>query len=116
MINLLPEPDSPDAAPTSPEYVPGPEEPEQALLLPDYPYLRATLLTRIPRRTLRMVQVTIPNRWKVDGEDDDSSDNDEEEEASEEEEEEHLAPADSVVAPVVDHVSSFEETEPFETG
>ncbi|GKG42180.1 hypothetical protein Tco_0476478, partial [Tanacetum coccineum] len=32
-----------------------------------------------------------------------------------EEDEEKLAPADSVVAPVVDHVPSFEETEPFET-
>ncbi|GJT76392.1 hypothetical protein Tco_1043117 [Tanacetum coccineum] len=37
----------------------------------------------------------------------------EEEEA--EEEDEHLAPADSVVAPVADHVPSYEETEPFET-
>ncbi|GKD54568.1 hypothetical protein Tco_1287955, partial [Tanacetum coccineum] len=42
-----------------------------------------------------------------DGNDDDSSNNDEDEE--------HLAPADSVVAPVVDHVPSSEETEPFET-
>ncbi|GKG56382.1 hypothetical protein Tco_0579706, partial [Tanacetum coccineum] len=49
-----------------------------------------------------------------DGDDDDSSDDDEEEEEAskeeeaeeEEEEEEHLAPADSVVAPVVDHVPS----------
>ncbi|GJW64159.1 hypothetical protein Tco_0116043, partial [Tanacetum coccineum] len=47
-----------------------------------------------------------------DGDDDDSFDNDEEEEASGEEDEEHLAPADSVVAPVVDHVPS---TELFET-
>ncbi|GKF35070.1 hypothetical protein Tco_0108270, partial [Tanacetum coccineum] len=55
-----------------------------------------------------------------DGDDDDSSNDDEEEEASEEgeakeEEEEHLAPADSVVAPIVDHVPSPEEIEPFET-
>ncbi|GKF00557.1 hypothetical protein Tco_0023907, partial [Tanacetum coccineum] len=50
------------------------------------------------------------------GDDDDSSDDDdEEEEASEEEKEEHLAPADSIVAPVVDHVPSSKETEPFET-
>ncbi|GKF66319.1 hypothetical protein Tco_0192836, partial [Tanacetum coccineum] len=53
------------------------------------------------------------------GDDDDSSDDDEEEEASKEEEaeeeEEHLAPADSVIAPVVDHVPSSKETEPFET-
>ncbi|GKC69470.1 hypothetical protein Tco_1115353 [Tanacetum coccineum] len=32
----LQEPDSPEAAPTSPDYMPGPEEPEQALLSPDY--------------------------------------------------------------------------------
>ncbi|GJU33982.1 hypothetical protein Tco_1182336 [Tanacetum coccineum] len=32
----LQEPDSPEAAPASPDYVPGPEEPEQAPLLPDY--------------------------------------------------------------------------------
>ncbi|GKB93855.1 hypothetical protein Tco_0979992 [Tanacetum coccineum] len=51
-----------------------------------------------------------------DGDDDDSFDDDEEdEEVLEEEEDEHLAPADSVVAPVVDHVLSSEETEPFET-
>ncbi|GJR26904.1 putative reverse transcriptase domain-containing protein [Tanacetum coccineum] len=49
-----------------------------------------------------------------DGDDDDSSDNDEDKEASEEEEE-HLAPADSVIAPVVNYVPSSEETEPFET-
>ncbi|GKG27426.1 hypothetical protein Tco_0403129, partial [Tanacetum coccineum] len=57
-----------------------------------------------------------------DGDDDDSSDDDEEEEeaseeeeAEEEEKEEHLAPVDSVAAPVVDHVPSSEETKPFET-
>ncbi|GJW33190.1 hypothetical protein Tco_0053222 [Tanacetum coccineum] len=46
------------------------------------------------------------------GDDDDSSDDEEEEEKAEEEEEEHLAPAESVVAPVVHHVPSSEETEP----
>ncbi|GKG35637.1 hypothetical protein Tco_0440791, partial [Tanacetum coccineum] len=57
-----------------------------------------------------------------DDDDDSSDDDDEEEEASEEEEvseeeeeEEHLALADSIVALVADHVSSSEETEPFET-
>ncbi|GKA12612.1 hypothetical protein Tco_0692158, partial [Tanacetum coccineum] len=50
-----------------------------------------------------------------DSDDDDSSDDDEEEKASEEEEDEHMASVDSVVAPVVNHVPSFEETEPFET-
>ncbi|GKD93484.1 hypothetical protein Tco_1373321, partial [Tanacetum coccineum] len=52
----------------------------------------------------------------VDNDDNESSDDDEEEEASkEEEEDEHLASADSVVAPVIDHVPSSEETKPFET-
>ncbi|GKB63614.1 hypothetical protein Tco_0919800, partial [Tanacetum coccineum] len=50
-----------------------------------------------------------------DGDDDDSSDDEEEEEASEEEKDEHLAPADFVVAPVIAHVPSSEDTEPFET-
>ncbi|GKG38035.1 hypothetical protein Tco_0457258, partial [Tanacetum coccineum] len=56
-----------------------------------------------------------------DGDDDDEEEEEaSEEEASEEEEakaeeEEQLAPADSVVPPVVDHVPSFEETELFET-
>ncbi|GKG06479.1 hypothetical protein Tco_0329448 [Tanacetum coccineum] len=50
-----------------------------------------------------------------DDDDDDSSDDNEDEEASKEVEDEHLAPADSVVAPVVDHVPSFEEIETFET-
>ncbi|GKF50545.1 hypothetical protein Tco_0147012, partial [Tanacetum coccineum] len=68
-----------------------------------------------------------PVNYPADGgddDDDDSSDDDEDEkeaseeeeaEEEEEEEEEHLAPADSVVAPVVDHVPSSEETYPFET-
>ncbi|GKE18416.1 reverse transcriptase domain-containing protein [Tanacetum coccineum] len=56
-----------------------------------------------------------------DGDNDESSDDDEEEEEAseeedvEEEEEEHLALADSVVAPIIDHVPSSEETEPFKT-
>ncbi|GJU88188.1 DMR6-like oxygenase 2-like protein [Tanacetum coccineum] len=36
MRNHLEEPNSPEAAPASPDYVPGPEEPEQASLSPDY--------------------------------------------------------------------------------
>ncbi|GKF87831.1 hypothetical protein Tco_0258708, partial [Tanacetum coccineum] len=60
-----------------------------------------------------------------DDDDDSSDDNEEDEEASEEEEvseeeeaeeeEEHLAPANSVVTPVADHVPSSKETKPFET-
>ncbi|GKG00858.1 hypothetical protein Tco_0302548, partial [Tanacetum coccineum] len=146
-------PDSPEAAPVSPDYVPGPEEPEQAPLWPDYvpgpeyPEYLAPSEEEVPMEDQPYVVVDSPIALSPgyvaasdpeenskdgpvdypadggDGDDDDSSDDDEEEEeASEEEEaeeeegeEEHLAPADSVVAPVVDHVPSSEETEPFET-
>ncbi|GJV66358.1 reverse transcriptase domain-containing protein [Tanacetum coccineum] len=113
----LQEPDSPEDAPASPDYVPGPEEPEQAPLLPDY--MRWTEIQGDPEEDSEDGLVYYPADGG-DGDDDDSSDDDkEEEEASEEEvkeeEEEHLALADSLVAPVVDHVPSSEETEPFET-
>ncbi|GKE52701.1 hypothetical protein Tco_1487857 [Tanacetum coccineum] len=50
--------------------------------------------------------------------DDDTDDEDEEpfeDEGDDEEEEEHLAPADSSVIPVVDHVPSARDTEAFES-
>ncbi|GJU43578.1 hypothetical protein Tco_1200844 [Tanacetum coccineum] len=50
-----------------------------------------------------------------DDDNDDSSDDNEEEEEAEEEEKEHMALADSVVAPFVDHVPSSKETNPFES-
>ncbi|GJR91506.1 hypothetical protein Tco_0215517 [Tanacetum coccineum] len=148
------EPDSPEAAPASPDYVPGPEEPEQAPLSPDYvpgpeyPEYLAPSDEEVPMEDQPYAVADSPIALSPgyvadsdpeedpeedsedgpvdypadggDGDDDDSSDDDEEEEASEEEEaeeeeEEHLALADSVVAPVVDHVPSSEETEPFET-
>ncbi|GJY25852.1 putative reverse transcriptase domain-containing protein [Tanacetum coccineum] len=152
----LQEPDSPEAAPASPDYVPGPEEPEQAPLSPDYvpgpeyPEYLAPSDEEVPVEDQPYAVADSPIALSPgyvadsdpeedpeedsedgpvdypadggDGDDDDSSDDDEEEEeaseeeeAEEEEEEEHLAPADSVVAPVVDHVPSSEETEPFET-
>ncbi|GJS66680.1 hypothetical protein Tco_0681244, partial [Tanacetum coccineum] len=136
------EPDSPEAAPASPDYVPGPEEPEQALLSPNYvpgpkyPEYLAPSDEEVPVEDQPYVVADSPIALSPgyvadsdpdedsedgpidypadegDNDDDDSSNNDEEEEASEEE---HLAPADSVVAPVVDHVPSSEETEPFKT-
>ncbi|GKF86597.1 hypothetical protein Tco_0254424 [Tanacetum coccineum] len=52
-----------------------------------------------------------------DNDDDDTDDDDEEpfEDEDDDEEGEHLAPTDSVIAPIVDFVPSFEETEPFDT-
>ncbi|GKE53037.1 hypothetical protein Tco_1488193 [Tanacetum coccineum] len=144
------EPDSPEAVPASPDYVPGPKKPEQAPLLldyvpgPEYPKYLAPSDEEIPVEDqpyavadspialcLGYIADSDPKEDFEDGlvdypveggdsDDDDSSDDDEEEEeASEEEEaeeeEEHLALADSVVAPIVNHVPSSEETEPFET-
>ncbi|GJR04931.1 hypothetical protein Tco_0527915 [Tanacetum coccineum] len=144
----LQEPDSPEVAPASPDYVPGLEEPEQAPLSPDYvpgpeyPEYLAPSNEEVPieDRPYAVADLPIalspgyvadsdpeedpdedskdgPVDYPADGgddDDDDSSDDDEEEEEAKEEEE-HLAPADSVVAPVVDHVPSSRETEPFET-
>ncbi|GKE63520.1 hypothetical protein Tco_1513887, partial [Tanacetum coccineum] len=147
----LQEPDSPEAAPASPDYVPGPEEPEQAPLSPDYvpgpeyPEYLAPSEEEVPVEDQPYAVADSPIAlspcyiadsdpeedsedglvdYPADGgdiddddssDDDDSFDDDEEgEEASEEEEDEHLALADSVVAPVVDHVPSSKETEPFE--
>ncbi|GKE88311.1 hypothetical protein Tco_1565786, partial [Tanacetum coccineum] len=47
--------------------------------------------------------------------DDDDIDDEDEEPIKDEEEEEHLAPADSFMVPVVDHVPSAGDTEAFET-
>ncbi|GKE51755.1 hypothetical protein Tco_1486911 [Tanacetum coccineum] len=151
----LREPDSPEAAPASPDYVPGPEDPEKAPPSPDYvpgleypeylaladdkivaedkPYVDYVSPTALspgyvadsdpeedpkedPEEDPKDGQVDYIADGGDDDDDDDSSDDDEEkEEASEEEGEEHLAPADSVIAPTVDFVPSFEEKKPFET-
>ncbi|GKC91379.1 hypothetical protein Tco_1152028 [Tanacetum coccineum] len=136
------DPDLPKAAPASPKYVSGPKEPEQAALSPDYmpgpefPKYLAPSDEEVPVEDQPYAVADSPIAFSPgyiadsdpeedpekdsedgpvdypadggDGDDDDSSDD-------EEEEEEHLAPTDSVVAPVVDHVPSFEETELFET-
>ncbi|GKD83255.1 hypothetical protein Tco_1350094, partial [Tanacetum coccineum] len=136
----LQEPDSPEATLASPDYVPGLEEPEQAPLLPDYvpgpeyPEYLAPFDEEVPFEDQPYVVADSPIALspsyvadsdpeedsedspvdypadRGDDDDDDSSDDDEEEEEAEEEEEEHLALANSVVAPVVDHVPSSEET------
>ncbi|GKD33824.1 hypothetical protein Tco_1249333, partial [Tanacetum coccineum] len=111
--------EEPEAAPESPDYMPDPEEPKQAPLSPDYvpgpeypEYLAPS-----DEEDSEDGPVDYPADGGDDDDDDSSNDDEEEEEASEEEEEEeeYLAPTDSVVAPIVDHVPSSEETEPFET-
>ncbi|GKC37958.1 hypothetical protein Tco_1050342, partial [Tanacetum coccineum] len=117
--------EEPEAAPASPDYVPGPGEPEQAPLSPnyvpglEYPEYLALSDEEDPKEDSEDGPVDYPADGGDDDDDDSSDDDEEEEEASEEEEaeeeEEHLALADPVVAPVADHVPSSKETEPFET-
>ncbi|GJX39628.1 hypothetical protein Tco_0252931, partial [Tanacetum coccineum] len=133
--DYVPGPEEPEQAPLSPDYVPEPEYPEylapsdEEVPIEDQPYAVADSPIALspgyvadsdPEEDSEDGPVDYP----ADGGDDDDDD-EEEEEASEEEEvseeeeseeeDEHLAPADSVVAPVADHVPSYEETEPFET-
>ncbi|GKE76515.1 hypothetical protein Tco_1542635 [Tanacetum coccineum] len=118
----LQEPDSPEAAPASPDY-PYVVADSPITLSPGY--VADSDPEEDPEEDSEDGPVDYPADGG-DGDDDDSSNDDEEEkEASEEEEvseeeeaeeeEEHLASADSVVAPVADHVPSSKETEPFKT-
>ncbi|GKA26694.1 hypothetical protein Tco_0712803, partial [Tanacetum coccineum] len=127
-------PEEPEQAPLLPNYVPGPEYPEylapsdEEVPIEDQPYVVADSPIALspgyvtdsdpeedPEEDSEDGLVDYPADGGDDDDDDSSDDDEEEEEASEEEEEEHLAPADSVVAPVVDHIPSSKETEPFET-
>ncbi|GJZ83121.1 putative reverse transcriptase domain-containing protein [Tanacetum coccineum] len=129
--DYVPGPEEPEQAPLSLDYIPGLEYPkylapsdvevpveDQPYVIADSPialspsYVADSDPEEDPEENSKDGPVNYPAD-RGDGDDDDSSDNDEEEEALEEEE--HLAPADSVVAPIVDHVPSFKETEPFET-
>ncbi|GKC43425.1 hypothetical protein Tco_1061147 [Tanacetum coccineum] len=131
----LQEPDSPEAAPASPDYVPGPEEPEQAPLLPDYvpgpeypeylapsdeevpvedqPYAVAdSPIALSPGYVADSDPEEDPKEDSEDGPVDypaDGGDGDDDDSSDDdEEEEEHLALVDSVVAP---EIESFETDE-----
>ncbi|GJR34920.1 hypothetical protein Tco_1210604 [Tanacetum coccineum] len=138
------EPESPEAAPASPDYVFGPEEPEQTPPSPDYvpgpeypeylapaddeivaedqPYAdyaspAALSPGYVADSDPKEDSEDVPIDYPADGgddDDDDSSDDDDEEEVALEEEE-HLALAGSVITPAIDPVPSSKETEPFKT-
>nr|GEW24116.1 hypothetical protein [Tanacetum cinerariifolium] len=134
--------------PSSPDYVPGPKEPEQAPLSPDYvpgpeyheylvpsdeevpiedqPYVVADspialspgyIVESDLEEDLKDKSKDGPTNYSVDEGDGDVDDDDDDDDDSfdDDEEEEHLALADPVVAPTVDHVPSSKETKPFET-
>ncbi|GJZ21341.1 hypothetical protein Tco_0558380 [Tanacetum coccineum] len=103
-------PEEPEQAPLSPDYVPGPEYPEylapsdEEVPMDDQPYVVADSPIALSPATSDICPegsqgaLRWSSRYPADGE-----------------EEEHLALADSVVAPVADHVPSSKETKPFET-
>ncbi|GKA37142.1 hypothetical protein Tco_0723707 [Tanacetum coccineum] len=140
--------------PPSPDYVPGPEEPELAPPSPVYlPYVLEPVYPEYippeddvfpaeeqplptatsptadlpgyipesdPERDLEEDDEEYPEEDPADypanrRDDDDDDDDDDDEEEEDEEEEEHLALANYIVValPVVDHVLSEEETDPF---
>ncbi|GJR57548.1 hypothetical protein Tco_1499710 [Tanacetum coccineum] len=129
----LQEPNSPEATPASPDYVPDPKEPEQAPLLPDYvpgpeyPEYLAPSDEEVPVEDQPYAVVDSPIALSPGYVADSDPEEDPEEEllrrrrrllgrgGPEEEEEGASNLATLIVAPVVDHVPSFEETEPFET-
>ncbi|GKE46549.1 hypothetical protein Tco_1477807, partial [Tanacetum coccineum] len=131
--------EEPEQAPLSPDYVPGPEYPEylapsdeevpvevQPYVVTDSPlalspgYVADSDPKEDPEEDFEDGPVDYPADGG-NGDNDDSSDDDEEEEETseeeeaEEEEEEHLASTDSIITPIVDHVPSSEETDPFKT-
>nr|GFD45120.1 hypothetical protein [Tanacetum cinerariifolium] len=82
-LDYIPGPEEPEQAPPSPDYIPGPEHVDNEIVVEDQPYAEdASPIAQSP-----------------------------------EYEEEHPAPADSVVVALIaaDQAPSVEETEPFET-
>nr|GEV48634.1 hypothetical protein [Tanacetum cinerariifolium] len=98
--DYIPGPEEPEQAPPSPDYVPGPEHADDKIVAEDQPYAEDALPT------------AQPPEYEGSSEDDEDDDMD-----IEADEEEHPAPTDSVVvaSKTVDQAPSAEETEPFET-
>nr|GEX14702.1 putative reverse transcriptase domain-containing protein [Tanacetum cinerariifolium] len=98
--NYIPGPEEPEQAPPSPDYVPGPEHADDEIVAEDQPYAEdASPITQSPEYVLE-------SNFKAHPGDDDDED------PEEDPEEEHLAPADFVVvAPTAtDQAPSAEET------
>ncbi|GJT67764.1 putative reverse transcriptase domain-containing protein [Tanacetum coccineum] len=125
--DYVPVPEEPEQAPLSPDYVPGPEYPEYLALsdlVEDQPHVADALPTTLSPSYIADFDPEDesedgPMDYPTDGGDDDDdsfgddADDEDGEEASEDDE--HLAPADSTtVSPTVNLVPSAEDTEPFE--
>nr|GEW50944.1 reverse transcriptase domain-containing protein [Tanacetum cinerariifolium] len=127
--DYMPGPEEPEQAPLSPDYIPGPEHADDEIAAEDQPYAEdASPIVQspeyVPESDFEMHSeddddedpVDYPAEGGDDGDDEEDDEMDVEAD-EEEEEEEHPAHADSVVvAPTAaDQAPSAEETEPFET-
>nr|GEV38695.1 putative reverse transcriptase domain-containing protein [Tanacetum cinerariifolium] len=106
-------PEEPEQAPPLPDYVPGPEHADDEIVSEDQLYAEDALpIGQSPEYVLESDLKEYPEE-----DDDEDPEEDPADEEEEEEEEEHPAPTDSVVValPAADQASSAEETELFET-
>ncbi|GJW49680.1 hypothetical protein Tco_0091031 [Tanacetum coccineum] len=126
--DYVPGPEEPEQAPPSPDYVPGPEHADDEIVAEDQPQIRK----EDERRTPEEDPIDYPADGGDDGDDEmdieededddmdiDADEEDEDDEmdveVDEEAEEEHSAPAYPVVVALPATAPSAEETEPFET-
>ncbi|GKC07252.1 hypothetical protein Tco_0998862, partial [Tanacetum coccineum] len=111
--DYMPGPKEPEQAPPSLDYVPGPEYPEylapadDEIVAEDQPYADyaspvALSLGYVVDSDPEEDSEDGPVDYPTDGGDDDDDDDDSSDDDEEEEEEEHLASTDSVIAPAVD--------------
>nr|GFB60992.1 hypothetical protein [Tanacetum cinerariifolium] len=121
--DYIPGPEEPEQAPPSPDYVLGPEHADDEIIAEDQPYVEdASPIALSPEYVPGSDFEAHPEDDddedpKEDPDDEDEEDDEMDVEANEEVEDEHPAPADSVVvAPTAtDQAPSTEEMEPFET-
>nr|GEX65871.1 putative reverse transcriptase domain-containing protein [Tanacetum cinerariifolium] len=108
--DYIPGPEEPEQAPPFPDYVPGPKHADDEIVAEDQPYAKDA------SPTAKSPEYVPESDLEACPEEDDDEDP-EEDPADEKEEEEHPAPANSVVValPATDQAPSTEETEPFET-
>nr|GEW62505.1 hypothetical protein [Tanacetum cinerariifolium] len=110
--DYIPGPKEPEQAPPSPDYVPGPEHADDEIVAEDRPYVEDAL------PTAQSPEYVPESDLEAHPEDDDDEDPEEDPvDYPADEEEEHPAPADYVVVAftAADQAPSAEETEPFET-
>ncbi|GJT18727.1 hypothetical protein Tco_0877433 [Tanacetum coccineum] len=111
--DYVPGPEEPEQAPPSPDYVPGPEHADDEIVAEDQPYAEDASPTA---QSPDYVPESDP---EADPEEDDDEDPEEDPaDDDEEEEEEHLAPVDSVVValPVTDQALSADMSDLDESG